>query len=26
MNDTGQIAFVAETDDGRHGLYLATPQ
>lgn len=26
INDRGQIAFVAETDDGRHGLYLMTPR
>lgn len=24
MNNHGQIAFVAETDDGRHGIYLVT--
>jgi hypothetical protein len=23
INGRGQIAFVAETDDGRHGIYLA---
>ena len=22
LNDAGQVAFVAETDDGRHGIYL----
>ncbi len=22
LNDRGQVAFVAETDDGRHGIYL----
>lgn len=26
INDEGQVAFVAETDDGRHGIYLATPK
>jgi hypothetical protein len=26
INDRGQIAFVAETDDGRHGIYLVTPK
>lgn len=26
LNDAGQIAFVAETDDGRHGVYLVTPR
>lgn len=26
INDRGQVAFVAETDDGRHGIYLATPR
>jgi hypothetical protein len=26
LNDAGQIAFVAETDDGRHGIYLVTPR
>ncbi len=26
INDRGQIAFVAETDDQRHGIYLATPR
>src|SRR5579864_7629811 len=25
MNSRGQIAFVAEGDDGRHGIYLVTP-
>src|SRR5579884_2787301 len=24
LNDRGQLAFVAETDDGRHGIYLVT--
>lgn len=24
LNDLGQIAFVAETDDGRHGIYLVS--
>ncbi len=24
LNDPGQIAFVAETDDGRHGIYLVS--
>jgi len=24
LNDTGQVAFVAETDDGRHGIYVLT--
>lgn len=23
LNDHGQVAFVAQTDDGRHGIYLA---
>ena len=26
INDRGQVAFVAETDDGRHGIYLVSPQ
>jgi hypothetical protein len=26
MNSHGQIAFVAEGDDGRHGIYLVTPR
>jgi hypothetical protein len=26
INDRGQVAFVGETDDGRHGIYLATPK
>ncbi len=26
INDRGQVAFVAETDDGRHGIYLAMPR
>jgi len=26
INGPGQIAFVAETDDGRHGIYLAAPK
>ena len=26
INSRGQVAFVAETDDGRHGIYLATPR
>ena len=26
INGRGQVAFVAETDDGRHGIYLATPR
>jgi hypothetical protein len=26
INDRGQIAFTAETDDGRHGIYLAAPR
>lgn len=26
INGLGQIAFVAETDDGRHGIYLAAPK
>jgi hypothetical protein len=24
LNDLGQVAFVAETDDGRHGIYLVS--
>ncbi len=24
LNDLGQVAYVAETDDGRHGIYLVT--
>jgi len=24
LNDAGQVAFVAETDDGRHGIYVVT--
>ncbi|HKV45903.1 MAG TPA: choice-of-anchor tandem repeat NxxGxxAF-containing protein [bacterium] len=26
LNGRGQIAFVAESDDGRHGIYLVTPR
>jgi len=26
INDRGQVAFVAETDDGRHGIYLVSPR
>ena len=26
INRRGQVAFVAETDDGRHGIYLVTPR
>ena len=26
VNDRGEIAFVAETADGRHGIYLVTPK
>ncbi len=26
INDRGQIAFVAETEDQHHGIYLATPR
>jgi len=26
LNARGQMAFVAETDDGRHGIYLVTPR
>ena len=26
INGLGQIAFVAETDDGRHGIFLAAPK
>ena len=25
INDSGQIAFVAELDDGTRGIYLASP-
>jgi hypothetical protein len=26
LNDRDEIAFVAETDDGRHGIYVVTPK
>ena len=26
INDRGQVAFVAETDDGRRGIYLVSPR
>ena len=26
LNDRGEVAFVAETDDFRHGIYLLTPR
>jgi hypothetical protein len=26
LNDRGEMAFVAETDDSRHGIYLMTPR
>jgi hypothetical protein len=26
LNEAGAVAFVAETNDGRHGLYLAVPR
>jgi len=26
INSRGQVGFVAETDDGRHGIYLVTPR